>query len=438
MTRLLLLLITCLFFSAAIVESKPRKKKAAPAVSAQSIKKRQKENERVIRETSKKIKDNKAMTERQLGKLNSLLGEINETDKSISQHALSIDSIDKAMVSLSDSIASLEAKTKKMKEKYAVAIKKFQGKRTRNSTLAFIFSAESFRQSYRRMRYMRQFSNWRARKTQEIRDALQHLAQQRNELGGLKVERGKTVQKLSVARTELNAKRKETSVLVALLQKEGAALKELLRRKEREARDLDNQLNKIIADEIKRKEEAERKSRQEQETRRKAEKDAEKRRHREDDDKTEPKPQPKPGVSEPNSSFELSKGRLPYPVDGRCRIIRRFGAQNHPELKNITLPPNSGIDLEVASKSSVRAIFDGKVSAIFQQTGFGTVVMVRHGSYISIYAGLGTISVAPGATVKAGQTLGSLSADGSGDGRSVLHFEIRKERQKLNPEQWLR
>ena len=64
--------------------------------------------------------------------------------------------------------------------------------------------------------------------------------------------------------------------------------------------------------------------------------------------------------------------------------------------------------------------------------------MVRHGEYITIYAGLGNISVKNGDKVKTGQTIGTVVADPDNDNRSVLHFELRHERQKLNPTHWVR
>ncbi len=62
--------------------------------------------------------------------------------------------------------------------------------------------------------------------------------------------------------------------------------------------------------------------------------------------------------------------------------------------------------------------------------------MVRHGSYITIYAGIDNVNVKTGDKVKAGQTIGKVNVDAS-RGIPVLHFEIRNERNKLNPSAWL-
>ena len=136
-------------------------------------------------------------------------------------------------------------------------------------------------------------------------------------------------------------------------------------------------------------------------------------------------------------NFENSKGKLPYPVSGKCRVVRTFGRQRHPELRHV-MTDNGGIDIEAAQGAEARAVAAGQVSAVFSQPGYGMVVMVRHGHYLTIYVGLESLAVSNGATVKAGQTLGTVANDSDGSGKALLHFEIRREKTKLNPLDWLR
>ena len=81
-------------------------------------------------------------------------------------------------------------------------------------------------------------------------------------------------------------------------------------------------------------------------------------------------------------------------------------------------------------------MFDGRVAAVFQLNGL-TNVLVRHGEYISVYCNLAQAAVKAGDEVKARQPLGDVFSDGANGGRTVLHFQLRREKQKLNPEQWL-
>ncbi len=79
----------------------------------------------------------------------------------------------------------------------------------------------------------------------------------------------------------------------------------------------------------------------------------------------------------------------------------------------------------------VPSVFMGEVSGVFMAGGM-SVVMIRHGIYISVYANLGSVSVSRGQKVGTGQTIGTVGSSG------ILQFQLRKETAKLNPEQWLR
>lgn len=137
------------------------------------------------------------------------------------------------------------------------------------------------------------------------------------------------------------------------------------------------------------------------------------------------------------SDFESLRGRLPFPVTGRYTIVKRFGRQKHPTLPHVETN-NSGIDIETVSGAQAKAVCDGEVSAVFRPDGYNNVVVIRHGRFMTVYANLGSLSVATGQKIKAGQSIGTVYADPNDNGRSVLHFEVRQGRQKENPESWLR
>ncbi len=99
---------------------------------------------------------------------------------------------------------------------------------------------------------------------------------------------------------------------------------------------------------------------------------------------------------------------------------------------------NPGIDIGITSGRWVTAVYEGVVSAVFRQPGYNNIVMVRHGDYITVYANLESISVGKGTRVGAGQPIGVVAFDEDNDGMRVLHFEIRREKEKENPEVWLK
>ena len=114
-------------------------------------------------------------------------------------------------------------------------------------------------------------------------------------------------------------------------------------------------------------------------------------------------------------------------------IAGRFGTYNVPGLKNVQLD-NKGTNYVGKPGARARSIFDGEVSTVFQYAGTWNV-LVRHGKYISVYCNLSSVIVRKGQKVNTRDILGTIQDDGSGN--CVLHFQLRKETLKLNPEHWI-
>ena len=131
-----------------------------------------------------------------------------------------------------------------------------------------------------------------------------------------------------------------------------------------------------------------------------------------------------------SGSFESNKGRLPMPISGSYRIVSHFGQYNVEGLHNVTID-NKGINILGQQGAKALSIYDGEVSAVFNLGGT-MGVMVRHGSYISVYCNLASVSVHRGQHVSSKQVLGTVGTE------NVLQFQLRKEKAKLNPEVWLR
>ena len=129
-----------------------------------------------------------------------------------------------------------------------------------------------------------------------------------------------------------------------------------------------------------------------------------------------------------SGGFEANRGRLPSPVAGG-RIVSHFGQHGVEGLPGVVLD-NKGINILGGPGATARSIYDGEVSAVFN-VGGSMGVLVRHGSYISVYCNLASVSVSRGQKVSVRQPLGTIGKD------NILQFQLRKERAKLNPEQWL-
>ena len=131
-----------------------------------------------------------------------------------------------------------------------------------------------------------------------------------------------------------------------------------------------------------------------------------------------------------SGNFESNRGRLPMPVVGSYKIVHRFGTNTVTDVKGHVTLDKKGIDIKGQPGSAVRSVFDGEVSAVF---GYGgtSVVIIKHGSYLSVYCDLASVSVSRGQKVSARQTIGRVGSDG------MMQFQLRRGTVKLNPEGWL-
>jgi murein hydrolase activator len=136
-------------------------------------------------------------------------------------------------------------------------------------------------------------------------------------------------------------------------------------------------------------------------------------------------------------NFEGNRGRLPWPVE-KGTITERYGRNAHPTLDGV-FTNNNGIDISCSKGSSVRAIFEGEVTSVFNITGAGKVVIIKHGNYRTVYSNLADVNVSIGSKVNTKQSIGTLLP---GDGNfSICHFEVHlvnsNGTQSLNPSLWI-
>lgn len=442
---------------------------ARPKRSSKSVKKERRLTAGELEKTRKQISQNDAETRRQLNKLQTLNAQTKRSEQAIIRLQNHIDSIDYRIKVLDDSIKTMEQNLTTMRNTFADNLRKSRARRQTMNEMAVIFSSSSFTEAYRRYRYLQEFERWQIQKTVKIKDLAAKVAIRRETAAQSRKEQAKALAELTAENKRLEATKADTETVVKNLKKRGSSLKTVLEQKQKQLKELDDELNRIIAEEARiAAEEAEKaeKARLAEEARRKAEEAREaktdsksyekkdKKAKKQKPDKTDSgsktvRPKAKEVIANEhqapssdkiivlNGSFEANKGRMPFPVEGHSNIVSHFGLNSHRDVSNVKIN-NSGIDIETQPGAKARAVFDGEVSSVFRVSGYHNVVMLRHGAYLTVYAGIDNLSVKKGDTVKAGQTIGTIFSDPDDDNRSILHFELRRERKKLNPEEWLR
>lgn len=98
---------------------------------------------------------------------------------------------------------------------------------------------------------------------------------------------------------------------------------------------------------------------------------------------------------------------------------------------------NSGIDIQTSPGADARAVFNGEVTRVFVVPGYNNSVIVRHGNYLTVYSNLSQVYVKAGDRVSTRQAIGRIYSDPEDGNSTILHFQLWKEKTKLNPQPWL-
>lgn len=464
----------------------------SPRTSAEA-RKMQEETQRDIKQTKEKIRLNEREIKEGLADLNHLSSEIKAGRAKVADLNKKVVALQGEISALNEHIAKNENELRQLRDEYLKAIKNMRLTRKNQSMLAFIFASDDFNQAMRRWRYLRQFSKWKERKSDEIHGLIETLGNEREMLSKAEEAHSVSLGQLSATQRELESKHQKQAKLIEGLKQNGAALQTHLSQKQNEANQLKNAISALIAQEqakaeaerkakaeaervarekaeaeriAKAKAEAERKaaelakSQQDNDNKKSVKKKKDKKKDKNEKDRTSRnkdrgrkdknsagkqaeasgskevsrQKDTKPAAS---SNFAALRGNLPCPVDGSWRITNPFGRHSMPELPEVVYD-NPGIDAEVAKGATVKAVAAGTVSGVYKLSGYGTVVIVNHGEYYSVYGNLASVNVSVGTSLSAGSAVGNAAADPDDQRRGSVHFEIWRGREKQNPESWLR
>jgi len=311
--------------------------------------------------------------------------------------------------------------------------------------LALILSAGSLDQMLARAFYLRRFTEHRQKQSAAIRASQEQLTARKQELIVSRQEILKSVDSSKRERERMEARRREQNTTIQTLQRDRRNTQQRLDDTRRQIQNLNRALAEAIAEEerIQRAEAARIAELEAERLRRLAEAQ-----RITDDAKREEEvarfSTPTPvSTSVPTlvnmatleTSFAAQKGRLPWPVR-RGAISVPFGDIVDPVYK--TRVPNEGIEVATGSREPVYAIHDGYTSSNgpIVAPNFGTLLIVSHGTYRTIYGNLSEVSVAPGTFVRAGELIGYGGTSVSPKGESIF-FMVRKGATNLDPAQWI-
>lgn len=378
--------------------------------------------------TSKVLTETQKTQKTTLNKLNILNKTIRERTTLINGIDREIRALNHEMNKLTEERRRLESELEEFKSQYARMVREAHINRSVYSKIMFVFSAKSFDQSFRRFRYLQEYTTYQKMQVAQIEQTKKEIEAKTQQLETHKKTqvdiRGQQQQEQSKLATD---QKKENLVLNDLKKKE-KTLRTELQKQQRIANELNNKIERLIAEEIRKAEEkrlAAEKAKQVTTS----------------DGKTTERPPTKAEEARTkeqtliSGNFAANVGRLPWPVE-KGFISGRFGVQQHPVLKHVTTN-NKGIYIQTPARSNARAVFEGVVTQRFSVPGSNNGVIIQHGQYRTVYANLTEIHVRVGQKVTAKQNIGRIYTDTDNDNKTELFFQIWKDRTILNPQSWI-
>jgi septal ring factor EnvC (AmiA/AmiB activator) len=365
------------------------------------------------------LNENKKSVSSILNNLSLIVQQIDTRKKLVSVLEKEINSLDKEILLKESEIKQMDKEIKLKKSNYALSVQKMYQQKNNQAQLLFVLSADNLAQSFRRMLYLKEYAVWRKQQADEIVSQQKKITIEKETLLVKKQSKKDLADTKRIEESQLHKEENAKKIEVDGLKKDAKKIQTEIDKKKKQAAALDKEIAKIIADEIAK---ANKAAKSEPNTQRKAE--------------TAGGYAMTKSEQALSSDFAKNKGKLPFPLKGSYRIVGGFGEQQFGGLKNISYNSN-GIDIKTTPGNNAKAVFDGKVSMVVMTPGLPLTVIIRHGNYLTVYAGLEQLYVKQGDNVKTGQDIGKIYSDRGANDETVLHFELWKEQTKQNPELWL-
>ncbi len=306
-------------------------------------------------------------------------------------------------------ISNLRDELKLLKEDYAAMIVKSYKSRNQQSRIMFLLSSNDFKQAYKRLQYMKQYTNHQKEQGETIKDKTTRLQQINKNLLVQKEEKQKLIAENKKTQNTLQKERAQHRSVMASIQKDLSKYTSQIKSKQREAARIDREIERIVRAEI-------------------------------------AKSNKKTNTSSSNSSFALTaeekvlasnfvsnKGKLPWPVE-KGFVRARYGKQPSLIDRSLTVQRN-GVLITTEKKAKARVIFNGTVIKVTAIRNSNPMVMIKHGNYITVYKNLSKVYVKEGDKLKTKDVIGEVSTNLEGD--TILSFSIFKDATTQNPASWI-
>jgi septal ring factor EnvC (AmiA/AmiB activator) len=279
-------------------------------------------------------------------------------------------------------ITDLRDELKELKGDYAALIVKSYKSKNQQSRIMFLLSSNDFKQAYKRLQYIKQYSDHQKQQGETIKTKTIELQETNSSLLKQQEEKKKLIAENREVQKSLEVERKEHEALMKSIQSNLSKYTAQIRSKQREVDRIDAEIDKIIAEAI-------------------------------------AKSNEKAGKSSSSSTFALTpeekilasnftsnKGKLPWPVE-KGYVTLGYGSQPSPINKSLTIKSN-GVRIATEKGAKVMAVFNGEVTKVINLKNANPFVMIRHGNYYTVYKNLSKVYVKEGDKVSTKQAIGEI------------------------------
>ena len=371
--------------------------------SIADIKKKQERTEKEITYLNKLLKEarkDKSATVQKLNIINEKISKGKEMIRSLEGEVKFLE----GLIADNETIKGrLESDKRRMLDFYSKMVYETWKKRGEFNKLMYIFSSSSFRQAYSRYKYFEQVQNYSKKQLRKIELTNDSLTAVNSKLSDLLAQKYEVQSDIAAQNGELIREQNEANSYISDLKKKEKELSRKLKVEMKNRERFSAELKKLIAAQAK----------------------------KSGSKTSDYKLTPEEKVV--STDFAKNKGKLPWPVE-QGFISEKFGVNVHPVFKQVKLS-NDGITITTSKNASVRSVFNGVVTEIMFIPGYNNVVIIRHGSYLTVYSNLVEVTVKKGDPVRMKQVIGKLAANEKSN--SMLNFQVWKDKDKLNPQLWL-
>jgi septal ring factor EnvC (AmiA/AmiB activator) len=357
---------------------------------------------------------------------------IEKRKKLISNIEIQMKGINHELIEKQSEVQNLSIEINKLREEYKKLVIWLNKNHESADRLAFVIEANSFKDAYQRIRYIKKYGDYRAKQSHVMKNQIDRIMDRILALNQVKAEKTNLLKVNKYQQEELIDEKKNRDVMVSKLSDELQSLKSKVDEKNKQASIVNARIRKVIEEEIKKQRES-----LMTELRNKRKRQAMKNNTaiKDEDIKftTEDFQNSPEGIL--SSSFKASRGNMPWPVSSG-NITSRFGRQPHPADPSIFVE-NNGIDIKSPDNAEVKSIYKGTVVRIFEMPTYQTCLMMKHGEYFTVYSYLKSTNVKVGESIEPRQCIGKCGYSDQ-HGHSLVNLQIWHYQNKQNPENWIR